>query len=227
MEIKILYEDKSIIVAVKPPNIPSQPDKTGDMDIFSFLSEKYGISNGGIVHRLDRGVGGIMVFARDKASLSSLSAQFADKTTKKKYAAVLMGEVPQKSGILKDYMIKKSGSNFSVIAKKGDRDAKEAVLSYEVLQSVQNEKYGTLTLADINLETGRHHQIRLQFSNIGCPIWGDTKYNSNFRKIPGGFNIALFSYFLSFKHPLTKEGLSFKEAPVDFPFSEFENFFLY
>ena len=222
MGVKILYEDKNITVAVKPPGIPSQPDKTGDADMLSLLSESQSLPFPGIVHRLDRGVAGVMVFAKDKQSLSKLSAGFSERSVEKRYMAVLMGRLPHEEGTLRDYIVKRGNINKCLISGASAKDAKEAVLNYKVRGRAEDKDYGALTLVEIWLETGRHHQIRLQFSNLGYPVWGDIKYGKNFKRPEDGFNIALFSYFLKFRHPVSGRELLFTEKPEGFPFDKFK-----
>ena len=180
--IKVIYEDNHIIVVEKSPNIPSQSDKTGDIDMLTlvknYIKEKYNKPGNvylGLVHRLDRPVGGIMIFAKTSKAASRLSEQVRNKTFKKKYLAVVDGKVEKQQGTLEDYLYKDERNNISKVVKKEKRNSKLAKLDYEVLvyDEVKN-----LSLLKINLYTGRHHQIRVQLSHFGHSIFGDQKYRN-------------------------------------------------
>ena len=210
---KVLYEDNHIIVVEKEPNIPSQADKTGDIDMLSlvkqYVKEKYnkpGEVYIGLVHRLDRPVGGIMVFARTSKAASRLSEQIRNKTFKKKYLAVVDGKFENKKGSLEDYLYKDERNNISKVVNKDNRNAKLAKLDYEV---VTYNEVKNLSLLKINLHTGRHHQIRVQLSNFGHSIFGDQKYGTRGQ----GKQIALWAYKLTIEHPITKEKMTFTDLP--------------
>lgn len=212
-KLKILYEDNHIIVVEKKPNIPSQSDKTGDIDMLTlvknYIKEKYNKPGNvyiGLVHRLDRPVGGIMIFARTSKSASRLSNQVREKIFKKKYLAVVDGKFEKDQGTLEDYLYKDERHNMSKVVKKEKKNAKLAKLDYKVL------KYNPvkdLSLVEINLHTGRHHQIRVQLSNFGHSIFGDQKYGTRGK----GKQIALWAYELTIVHPVTKEEMTFKDYP--------------
>lgn len=210
---KVIYEDNQIIVVEKKPNIPSQSDKTGDIDILtmvkSYIKEKYnkpGEVYIGLVHRLDRPVGGVMVFARTSKSASRLSEQVRNKTLKKTYIATVDGKIEQKQGILEDYLYKDERHNMSKVVNKDKRNAKLAKLEYEVLN--YDEKRD-LTIVKINLYTGRHHQIRVQFANFGHSLYGDQKYGVRGK----GKQIRLWAFKLEFEHPTKKEMMTFESEP--------------
>ena len=212
-ELKILYEDNHIIVVEKKPNIPSQSDKTGDIDMLTlvknYIKEKYNKPGNvyiGLVHRLDRPVGGIMIFARTSKAASRLSNQVREKIFKKKYLAVVDGKFEKNQGTLEDYLYKDERHNMSKVVKKEKKNAKLAKLDYKVL------KYNPvkdLSLVEINLHTGRHHQIRVQLSNFGHSIFGDQKYGTRGK----GKQIALWAYELTIVHPVIKEEMTFKDYP--------------
>lgn len=212
-ELKVIYEDNHIIVVEKIPNIPSQSDKTGDVDMLTivkdYIKNKYNKPGNvylGLVHRLDRPVGGIMVFAKTSKAASRLSEQVRNKTFKKKYLAVVDGKLTYKKGILEDYLYKDQRNNISSVVKKDKKNAKLAKLDYEVItyNEVKN-----LSLVKINLHTGRHHQIRVQLSNFGHSIFGDQKYGCRGQ----GKQIALWAYELTIVHPISKENMTFKDLP--------------
>ena len=212
-KLKILYEDNHIIVVEKKPNIPSQSDKTGDIDMLTlvknYIKEKYNKPGNvymGLVHRLDRPVGGIMIFARTSKSASRLSNQVREKIFKKKYLAVVDGKFEKDQGTLENYLYKDERHNMSKVVKKEKKNAKLAKLDYKVL------KYNPvkdLSLVEVNLHTGRHHQIRVQLSNFGHSIFGDQKYGTRGK----GKQIALWAYELTIVHPVTKEEMIFKDYP--------------
>ncbi len=210
---KILYEDNHIIVVEKKPNIPSQSDKTGDVDMLTlvkdYIKEKYkkpGNVYLGLVHRLDRPVGGIMIFAKTSKAASRLSNQVREKIFKKKYLAVVDGKFEKNQGTLEDYLYKDERHNMSKVVKKEKKNSKLAKLDYKVLKYNQVKD---LSLVEINLHTGRHHQIRVQLSNFGHSIFGDQKYGTRGK----GKQIALWAYELTIIHPVTKEELTFKDLP--------------
>ena len=207
--LKVIYEDNQIIVVEKEPNIPSQADKTGDMDMLSevkqYIKEKYNKSGEayiGLVHRLDRPVGGVMVFARTSKSASRLSEQVRNKTLKKTYIAVVDGKISETKGVLEDYLYKDE----SKVVTKDKKNAKLAKLKYEVLDYDEKRDLSTVK---IKLHTGRHHQIRVQFANFGHSLYGDQKYGTRGK----GKQIRLWAYELEFEHPVKKEMMTFKSIP--------------
>lgn len=207
---KIIYEDNHLLVVLKPINIPVQEDDSKDLDMLTYLKkylkEKYNKPGNvylGLVHRLDRPVSGIMVFAKTSKAASRLSEQIRNHTFKKEYMAVLCGKTPKKD-ILVDKLLKNPKTNTTVVSEKG----KEAILSYELIKYKNN-----YSLVKINLETGRSHQIRVQFSSGGYPLYGDQRYN---KKALPKQQIALFANRLEFIHPVTKEKLFFEEELPNF-----------
>ena len=206
-KLEVLYEDNHVIVVYKPSNILSQSDITGDTDMLTlvkeYIKEKYNKPGNvyvGLIHRLDRPVEGVMVFAKTSKAASRLSEQVRKHELKKHYIAVINGVLTEKSGEFSDYLMKLENGNTVVTTKdKG----KEAILKYQVLQEKDN-----YSLVDINLITGRHHQIRVQFSSRGYPLVGDQRYGKRDNQ-----QIALCSYSLSFIHPTTKEELIFNRYP--------------
>lgn len=211
--LKVLYEDNHIIVVRKDHNIPSQADKTGDIDMLSiikeYLKEKYNKPGNvylGLVHRLDRPVGGVMVFAKTSKAASRLSNQVREKTFKKKYLAVVDGKFDSTKGTLEDYLYKDERNNMSKVVNPEKKNAKLAKLDYEVL--AYNE-IKNLSLVKVNLHTGRHHQIRVQLAHVGHSIFGDQKYGTR----GTGKQIALWAYELTLEHPVSKETMTFKCLP--------------
>jgi len=227
MDLNIIYEDKSVIVVQKPQQVPSQADKTGDKDMITLLTE-YLVTKQikkpyvGIIQRLDRPVGGIMVFTKTKRDTSILSKQLEDKKIKKHYLAVVCGVPTQKHEKLVNLLWKNERLNMSKVVCKGTNNAKEAILEYDVLETINDEEFGELSLIRIDLQTGRHHQIRVQLSHAGFPVWGDTKYNQIFLKGKTWSQIALWAEDLSFDHPFTGERCHYKLKPKEYPFSSFE-----
>ena len=210
---KILYEDNHIIVVEKIVNIPSQSDKTGDEDMLTlvkgYIKEKYqkpGNVYLGLVHRLDRPVGGVMVFARTSKAASRLSEEVRNKTFKKEYLVICNGKMEKEKDTLVDYLWKDEKNNTSYVVKPTKKNAKEAVLDYEVLGYDEKEN---LSILRINLHTGRHHQIRVQLSSRMHAIYGDNKYHGR----GAGTGICLWAYKLTIVHPTTKEEMSFIDLP--------------
>ena len=206
-KLTILYEDNHIIVVVKPYNVLSQGDSTGDVSLLdmvkSYIKEKYhkpGNVYLGLVHRLDRPVGGVMVFARSSKAASRLCKVFQEHSTIKRYLAVVHGKVLPPCGQFHD-KIEKGKDGKSFISDNG----KDALLEYHVLDySLEND----CSLVSINLKTGRHHQIRVQFSSRGYYLIGDQRYGVLDYK-----QIHLFAYYLAFPHPITKEMMEFHYLP--------------
>ncbi len=210
---KVLFEDNHIIVVEKTPNIPSQGDKTEDEDMLSmvkkYIKEKYNKPGNvylALVHRLDRPVGGVMIFAKTSKAASRLSNEVREKVFKKKYLAVVDGKPEEEKGSLEDYLYKDERNNISKVVSKEKKNAKYAKLDYEV---VFYDEVKNLSLVKINLYTGRHHQIRVQLSNFGHSIFGDQKYGTRGK----GKQIALWAYELTIIHPTTKEEMTFKDLP--------------
>ena len=215
-KLKVIYEDNHIIVVEKIPNIPSQADKTGDTDMLSlvksYIKEKYNKPGNvylGLVHRLDRPVGGIMIFAKTSKAASRLSNQVREKIFKKKYLAVVEGKFEKEEGTLEDYLYKDERNNISKVVKKEKKNAKYAKLDYKVLAYDERNK---ISLVEINLHTGRHHQIRVQLSNAGHSIYGDQKYGTRGKRK----QIALWAYELTIIHPISKKEMTFKDEPTWF-----------
>ncbi len=207
--LNVLYEDNHIIVALKPFNIPVQEDSSKDMDMLNtikkYIKEKYNKSGNvylGLVHRLDRPVSGIMVFAKTSKAASRLSEEVRTNKIHKNYLAIVHGKLNKESGRLIDKISKDKKTNTSFI---DNKNGKESILEYEVLKYDEDKD---LSILKINLITGRHHQIRLQLSNIGNPIYGDQRYGLQDKK-----QIALFAYKLEFIHPTLKEKMEFKYIP--------------
>ena len=210
---KIIYEDNHIIVVEKIVNIPSQADKTEDMDMLSliksYLKEKYNKPGNvylGLVHRLDRPVGGVMVFAKTSKAASRLIEEIRNKTFKKEYLVICNGKMEKEKDTLVDYLWKDEKNNTSYVVKQTKKNAKEAVLDYEVLGYDEKEN---LSILRINLHTGRHHQIRVQLSSRMHAIYGDNKYHGR----GAGTGICLWAYKLTIVHPTTKEEMSFIDLP--------------
>ena len=211
--INVIYEDNHIIVVEKTVNIPSQADKTGDIDMLSlvkaYIKEKYnkpGEVYLGLVQRLDRPVGGVMVFARTSKAAARLSEQIRTKQFEKKYLVIADGKFDKNTGTLQDYLLKNERLNTSKVVREETKNSKLAILDYEVLK--YNEEID-LSLVKVNLHTGRHHQIRVQFANAGHSIYGDQKYGIRGR----GKQICLWAYELTIYHPISKEKMTFNVLP--------------
>ena len=217
MNINVLYEDNHLLVVEKPINVPTQEDNSKDEDLLSmlkkYIKEKYNKPGNvylGLVHRLDRPVGGVMVFAKTSKSASRLSNQIRLNKFNKVYYAVVEGNVKEEER-LEDKLLKDNKKNIVKV----DPNGKQSILNYKKIKRINN-----LTLVEIKLETGRPHQIRVQMSHNNNPLYGDQKYNKN-SKI--GEQLALFAKKLEFYHPTTNELLSFEiDLPDREPFVKFK-----
>ena len=205
MEIRLLWQDSALLVCLKPPGLSSEEG----------LPEQLRLQCGGqiyCVHRLDKPVGGVMVYARNPRAAAELSAQVAARGLEKDYLAVVSGVPEQESAVLRDLLFHDKSKNKSYVVRRPRRGVREAELSYRLLQTVQTEQ-GALSLLRVRLTTGRSHQIRVQFASRGLPLAGDRRYGS---AVPG--EIALFACRLAFSHPETGERLCFTaEAPEGLP----------
>lgn len=211
--IRILHEDNSIIVVDKPQNMPTQEDASGDTDLLTMIKqhikEKYnkpGEAFCGLVHRLDRPTGGVMVFARNSKSATRLSEQIKNGEFEKTYFAVLVGTPREKKGSLVHYLKKDDTKNIVEIVPRLTQGAKRAELEYEVLES----KNG-YSLVRVHLLTGRSHQIRVQMASLKTPIYGDVKYGNPKEK--GLLN--LYCVELKIFHPITKQKMIFRSYPPE------------
>ena len=212
-KLKVIYEDNHVIVVEKPVNIPSQGDKTGDVDMLTiikeYLKEKYqkpGDAYLGLVHRLDRPTGVVMVFAKTSKAAARLSEQVREKQIHKKYLCIVDGKLEKEEDRWTDFLQKNEKTNTSKVVSKTAKNAKEAILEYKVLKY---EEEINLSVVEVDLYTGRHHQIRVQFASRGHSLYGDQKYGTRGR----GKQLALWAYELSFVHPTTKEQLVFHSIP--------------
>ena len=208
-KLEVLYEDNHVIVVVKPCNVLSQADSTGDLDLLTmvkqYVKDKYNKPGNvyiGLVHRLDRPVGGVMVFARSSKAASRLSQMIKERQLNKNYLAIVRGLFDQKEGEYTDYLYKEDNGNTIVTTKEKGKLAK---LKYKVLDE---NKSNNLSLVEIELLTGRHHQIRVQFASRGHNLYGDQRYGIKDNK-----QIALWAYRLEFIHPVKKELMHFTHFP--------------
>ena len=231
MNLRILFEDEHLIVCYKPSGVPTQTAKLGAADMVSLL-KNYLYKNQkekkesyvAVIHRLDQPVEGLLVFAKTPSAAKELNKSMQQGAGfGKYYKAVLCGVPARKVGRLENYLVKDGKTNTSRVCEASEKDAKKAVLNYEVLQSTALED-GTSkpamkkakSLVKIKLETGRHHQIRVQMANIGCPIWGDAKYGVDKEGSivdKSWKQIALCAYRLEFVHPKTKKKMEFEIEP--------------
>ena len=219
--INILYEDNHLLCVEKPYNIPVQADDSNDEDLLTILKkylketyQKPGNVYLGLVHRLDRPVGGVMVFAKTSKAASRLSKSMQEDEVKKEYLAILDGVPDKKEDTLEDYLYKDTNTNTVSVSTK--ENGKYAKLDYDVIASKDNK-----TLVHILLHTGRSHQIRVQFSSRNLPLVYDQRYNPNTTK----GQIALYAYQLTFPHPTTKEEICITSLPrIEKPWDIFEEY---
>ena len=220
-ELKILHEDNHIIVVLKPQGVPSCGDESGDENMLDAVKEYIRTAYGkpgnvyvGLVHRLDRPTGGVMVFAKTSKAAARLSEQMRSGDFEKKYLAVLSAMPKEPQGKLVNYLKKNAVNNMVYLCPPTTEGAKMASLEYRVA-----EEKGGCALAEIKLHTGRSHQIRVQMAGIGCPLVGDMRYGGE--RVKKG-NLALWAYSLTFTHPVTKERLRFMaEPPEETPWKHF------
>ena len=208
IEDRILYEDNHLLIVNKEPSEIVQSDKTGDVclldDVKSYIKEAYnkpGNAYAGLVHRIDRPVSGAVIFAKTSKALSRMTLKIKEREFSKTYLAIVRNKPPQDAGELSNYMIKNEAQNKSYIVSSNTRGAKLAQLRYRVIGS--SDSY---YLLEVELITGRHHQIRAQLAHIGCPIKGDLKYG--FPRSNPDASISLHAYRLQFEHPTTKNPIT-------------------
>ena len=220
--ISIIYEDNHLLVIDKPHNVLSQKDHTGDPDVLSlcksYLKREYAKKGNvylGLVHRLDRPVGGLMLLAKTSKAAARLSQQMRDRLIQKTYWAVVWGSAPP-NGMLTHYLYKDRSRNVVTTVSADHKDGKQAILSFARLKEA-----GQKSLLSVHLQTGRPHQIRVQLAEENLPIWGDYKYGKDSK--PDGLIIALRATELRFEHPVTKEEKYFPLAPPqEEPWNEFD-----
>lgn len=223
----IVYEDEYFVVVNKPSTIPTQPDKTHDMSLEKMANiyyrkklanRKYTV---GLVHRLDRPVSGLIILSKDKKALVKFNEMLQKNAIKKTYIAVCSGKFESELGTYVDYLKRLKTANMSKVVGEGSSGSKRAELNYKCIATKQLEDE-VLSLVEIELLTGRHHQIRVQMAHHNNPIWGDTKYNRIYKR--NGFsNIALYSARLSFKHPISNKEINLSlDLPEQFPFDIFK-----
>lgn len=220
MELVILYEDNDIIVCHKPAGVATQTRRLGQKDMESEL-KNYRARKGeepyiGIVHRLDQPVEGVMVFAKNKKSAAGLSTQIQNRMIGKHYYAVSTCAPEQTQGVLEDYLLTDKKTNVTSIVDEKTTGGKRAKLAYAVKAAA-----GEKTLFDIQLYTGRQHQIRVQMAHMGCPLAGDTKYNVACTQTMKNGGLALCSYRLEFRHPMTEKDMDFSIDPTGDGFAAF------
>lgn len=215
MDFQIIYEDEEILVCEKPAGLPVQSARVGVRDMVSglrnYLAEKQGSKRRGIpylglVHRLDQPVQGVMVFAKTKEAAAALSAQAADGRMKKIYQAVTACPPAEDEGTLTDWLLKDGRTNTSRVVLEGTKDAKKAVLSWRVLKRAEGCAW-----LEIELHSGRHHQIRVQMAHAGMPLLGDRKYGAS--DAPGAAQLCLCAVSLTFTHPKKKKTMQFSCEP--------------
>lgn len=219
MKPRIIYQDNAIVVAYKPAGLATQTAKVGQPDMVSELKKLLKVRYLGVVHRLDQPVEGLLVFALTQEAAAKLTKQLAGGTLNKQYYAAVSGKLSSRQGTLVDYLIKTKDNLAQVVTGKESSypDAKKAVLHYKIVEETLVSTQ--VALADINIETGRFHQIRCQMANAGMPLLGDQKYGKN-----TDINIrsvALCAYKLVFQHPVTGKRMSYEISPENPAFELF------
>lgn len=218
-KLEILYEDQAVLVCRKPAGVAAQSARAGQQDMVSLIKNDRARKGEepyvGLVHRLDQPVEGVMVFAKTRQAAAALSKQVASHGMDKFYLAVAKGQFEETSGTLEHYLIRDGKTNLSRVGEANEPEAKCARLFYQVL-AYDGEK--EVSLVRIRLDTGRHHQIRVQMSAIGHPLLGDQKYNLQAER----GNVALCSHKIGFEHPVTKKGMEYTILPQNPFFSDFD-----
>lgn len=208
----IIFEDNNIIVCNKPFGMLSCEDKKRiDTNLFNFIKTEKSLKNLAIINRLDRGVGGLVIFSKNNKYTSILTEYMKNHSFSKNYLAIVCGEAKDKD-YLEDYLMKNQRLNISKIVNKNSSGAKKCILSYKKLSQIQIDN-NTYSLIDVSLQTGRHHQIRAQLSNANLPLYNDIKYNKNIKRKIGNGHLGLFCYKMGFNEPITNEYLNFVIYP--------------
>ena len=220
--INILYEDTQILVCVKPAGVATQSKRIGSPDMVSLLKNHISKTSGksgepylAVIHRLDQPVSGILVFAKTPAAAKDLNRQLTTSGFGKHYYALVAGTPEPTSADLENFLVKDARTNTSRICQKGTADAKLAKLHYDLVDTtffadIASAIPVATSQLKIKLDTGRHHQIRVQLSGMGCPIIGDTKYNPDSPKLTARRTpLCLCAYQLEFRHPVTKKAMTF------------------
>jgi Pseudouridylate synthases, 23S RNA-specific len=221
---RVLYEDNHLLIINKLPSEIVQGDKTGDIclleEVKAYIKEKYnkpGNVFAGLVHRIDRPVSGAVVFAKTSKALSRMTGKIKERDFHKTYLALVKNHPPKEADILENYLVKNEKQNKSYVTSPSTSGAKLAKLSYHVIGKSDN-----YYLVEIELYTGRHHQIRVQLSSIGCPIKGDLKYG--YPRSNHDASISLHAYKISFEHPIQKTLIEvIAPLPKTSPWNAFED----
>lgn len=220
MNLNIVFEDDYVIICHKRAGISVETAKIGEQDLVSQLrnykNETTKDSYIGVIHRLDQPVEGLLVFAKTPKIAAALSKQISENAMKKYYLAIICGTPKIKEEVRIDYLLKNGKTNTSSVVNKNTPQAKKSELKYKIIQNKENT-----SLAEIELYTGRHHQIRVQMANANLPLWGDVKYNKEFLN-QRGVTLALCAYKLTFSHPITKEKMTFQIKPYNEVFQDYQ-----
>lgn len=225
MKLTVLYEDNHLLIVEKPVNMPVQEDDSKDLDLLNlgkqYLVEKYnkpGEAFLGLVHRLDRPVGGAILFAKTSKAASRVSNEIRLNRLDRVYYTVVRGLPRENKATLTDFLLKDTKKNITSVVDQSNKQAKKAILDFEIIARNKRED---LSLLKVKLHTGRSHQIRVQLAHMGHPIYGDQKYGRHVNKV--GQQIALWAYQLGVKHPTKDEIITVKcDSPNEYPWNLFK-----
>lgn len=214
---KVLFEDKFIIICEKPANVLSEPDGSGN-DVVT-IATKHTAKQCFVVHRLDRNTGGAIVLSKMQKATGKLSEAISHREFEKEYLAVIKGIPEEREGVFKDLLFKDSQKNKSFVVSRERKGVKEASLEYRVLETVTHPEQGEISLVLVKLHTGRTHQVRVQFASRKMPLLGDGKYGSR----DNHCDTALWSHRLCFKHPILENKVEVKSFPPrEYPWTLFD-----
>ncbi|BEP27873.1 RluA family pseudouridine synthase [Helicovermis profundi] len=209
----VIYKDKDVVALVKPYGLASQGAKKEERYFLEMVQNEFNKDDIGLLHRIDKPVGGVILFSKNKNALIKLNEDIKNKKIRKFYYVVIYGELENEEGVFEDYLLKMKTTNMSAVSSKEKKSSKKSSLKYRVLDVKMDLNDNKISLVEVELITGRHHQIRVQFSSRGYYILGDKKYKNNRMRNDVYENIALWSYKIIFNHPRNGKSITVKKLP--------------